>query len=71
MTKPSGCTHSPYVLLVLLDDDTNLEGRTMSGINTSASPDPSAGPEGCTWVWTNICVDQDLNSFIISFSIQT
>ena len=27
-------------------DNTNQEGRTRSGINTSASPDPSAGPEG-------------------------
>ena len=27
-------------------DDTNQEGRTRSGINTSASPDPNAGPEG-------------------------
>ena len=25
-------------------DNTNQEGRTRSGINTSASPDPSAGP---------------------------
>ena len=27
-------------------DNTNQEGRTRSGIHTSASPDPSAGPEG-------------------------
>ena len=41
--------HVYYVvrrLLAAYIDDTNQEGRTRSGINTSVGPDPSAETEG-------------------------